>query len=85
MLKWRDHVMQASLILFFILVVLVWNDIKSDLIKYFFYAPIIGSLTYATQVFSEERSFVGKLSGNLVGLVISMTSLFIAIKFLHQP
>ena len=81
MLKFRDYVMQTSLILFAILSLLVWNDIRNDIVKYLFYFPIIGSLTYSTQVISEEKSFIGRLSGNLVGLVITIASLLITIKF----
>ena len=83
MLKWRDNVMQASLILFAILLLLVWNDIRNDVVKYLFYIPIVGSLAYSTQVVSEEKSFVGKLSGNLVGLVMTIASLLITIKLFH--
>ncbi len=83
MLKWRDYVMQASLIVFAILVLCVWNDIRNDVVKYLFYIPIIGSLTYSTQVVTEEKKFIGRLSGNLVGFVITITSLLITIKFFN--
>ena len=83
MLKWRDYVMQASLILFAILLLLVWNDIRNDAVKYLFYVPIGGALTYSTQVVFEEKSFIGKLSGNLVGFVVTIASLLITIKFFH--
>ena len=81
MLKWRDYVMQGSLIVFAILLLLVWNDVRNDFVKHLFYLPIIGSLTYSTQVVSEEKSFIGRLSGNLVGLIVTIASLLITIKF----
>jgi hypothetical protein len=83
MLKWRDRVMQVSLIFFLVLLCLVWSGNRSDIIKYLFYVPIIGSLTYATQVFMEEKSFAGRLSGNLVGIVICIISVLFAIRFPH--
>lgn len=73
--------MQCSLILFAVLLLLVWNDVRNDFVKYIFYIPIIGSLTYSTQVVSEEKSFTGRLSGNLVGIIITIASLLITVKF----
>lgn len=78
----RDYVMQATVVLFAVLVVFAWNDWFHNAVKYLFYLPIAGSFIYSTQVLTEEKKLKDRVLGNLIGIAITVGSLAFAIKFL---
>lgn len=78
----RAYLMSFGAVLFLVLIGLAWWDVDFKAFKNLFIIPILCSLIYATQILSEEKKLSGKWLGNLAGIVVSLVSVAMMLKFL---
>lgn len=78
----RAYLMSFGVVLFLVLIGLAWSGVDLKAFKNLFIIPILCSLIYATQIFSEEKKLSGKWLGNLAGIVVSLVSVAMMLKFL---